>query len=246
MKRALIVIDVQNEYVTGNLKICHPDLLTSIPNIEVAMDSAADHGVKLVIVQHIEDEGSPVFARGSEGAALHSSVADRTPDLLVTKQGVSSFAGTQLEQWLRAEGIDTVTIAGYMTQHCCAGTARDAAALGFTVEFLSDATGTLDLVNEAGSISADALHISVLVTMDSEFAAVATTEEWTLAVEAGDTLPVSNLWDSTGHARVPGKHEELHKLMREVRAGIDSDIAAEEAREFRNTLYVGQGASSAL
>ena len=82
--------------------------------------------------------------------------------------------------------------------------------------------------------------------MDSEFAAVATTEEWTLAVEAGDTLPVSNLWDSTGHARVPGKHEELHKLMREVRAGIDSDIAAEEAREFRNTLYVGQGASSAL
>jgi nicotinamidase-related amidase len=246
MKRALIVIDVQNEYVTGNLPICHPDLFTSIPNIEVAIDAAGDHGIPLVLVQHIEDEGAPVFARGSEGAALHSSVADREPALLLTKSGVSAFAGTELESWLRANDVDTVTIAGFMTQHCCAGTARDAAALGFSVEFLSDATGTLDLVNEAGSISADALHISVLVTMQSEFAAVATTEEWTLAVEAQEPLPVSNLWDSTGHARIPGKHAELHKLMHDVRAGIDREIAAGDAHQFANTLYVGQGASTSL
>ncbi|WP_374009301.1 cysteine hydrolase family protein [Leifsonia sp. LS-T14] len=244
MKRALIVIDLQNEYVTGNLKICFPDLLTSIPNIEVAWDAADDHGVPVVVVQHLEDEGAPVFARGSEGAALHASIADRTPAHVVTKGSVSAFPGTDLERWLRANDVDTVTIAGYMTQHCCAGTARDAAELGFTVEFLSDATGTLDLVNEAGAISADALHRSVLVTMQSEFAAVATTEEWTLAVEAGDTLPVSNLWDSTGHARLPEKHAELHKLMREVRAGIDREVAEGEAHNIQNTLYVGQGVSS--
>ena len=244
MKRALIVIDLQNEYVTGNLKICSPDLLTSIPNIGVAWDAADDGGVPVVVVQHIEDEGAPVFARGSEGAALHPSIADRTPAHVITKGSVSAFPGTDLESWLRGSGVDTVTIAGYMTQHCCAGTARDAAELGFTVEFLSDATGTLDLVNEAGAISADALHRSVLVTMQSEFAAVATTEEWTLAVEAGEVLPVSNLWDSTGHARQPGKHAELHKLMRDVRAGIDHDIAAGEAHNIQNTLYVGQGVSS--
>jgi nicotinamidase-related amidase len=244
MKRAVIVIDLQNEYVTGNLKICFPDLMTSIPNIEVAWDAADDHGVPVVVVQHIEHEGAPVFARGSEGAALHASIADREPAHVISKTSVSAFPGTDLESWLRANDIDTVTVAGYMTQHCCAGTARDAAELGFTIEFLSDATGTLDLVNEAGAISADALHRSVLVTMQSEFAAVATTEEWTLAVEAGDTLPVSNLWDSTGHARLPEKHAELHKLMREVRAGIDSDIAAEEAHNIQNTLYVGQGVSS--
>src|SRR6478609_3262653 len=102
MKRALIVIVVQNEYIDGNLKICHPDLLTSIPNIEVAMDAAADHGAALVVVQHIEDEDSPVFARGSRGAALHPSIADRTADHVVTKTGVSAFAGTDLEDWLHA------------------------------------------------------------------------------------------------------------------------------------------------
>lgn len=212
MKRALIVIDLQNEYVAGNLRICFPDLMTSVPNIEVAWDAADDHGVPVVVVQHLEDEGSPLFARGSSGAELHESIADRTPAHLVTKGSVSAFPGTDLESWLRAQGVDTVTIAGYMTQHCCAGTARDAAELGFAVEFLSDATGTLDLVNEAGAISADALHRSVLVTMQSEFAAVATTEEWTLAVEAGEALPVSNLWASTGHARLPEKHAELRLI----------------------------------
>ena len=244
MKRALIVIDVQNEYVTGKLPICSPDLFTSMPNIEVAMDKASDAGIPLVVVTHVEDASAPLFARGSTGAALHEIMEGRTPDHTIEKSDVSSFRGTDLEDWLRASGIDTVVIAGFMTQHCCAGTARDAAALGFTVEFLSDATGTIDLVNEAGTISAAALHTSVLVTMQSGFAAVATTEEWTLAVDAGDTLPVSNLVASGEHTRKPSRHAELHKLMTDVRAGIDADIAAGEAHQFANTLYVGEGSPS--
>lgn len=201
MTRALIVIDLQNEYVTGNLPIGFPDLATSIPNIGAAWDAADAHGLPVVVVQHIEDADAPVFARGSDGAALHPSIADRTPSLVVGKTSVSAFPGTDLETWLRANDVDTVTIAGYMTQHCCAGTARDAAELGFTVEFLSDATGTLDLANEAGTISAEALHHSVLVTMQSEFAAVATTAEWMRAVDSEGTIPPSNLWLSTSAAR---------------------------------------------
>lgn len=208
MKRALVVIDVQNEYVTGQLKIRHPDLLTSLANVARAMNAATDFGAAILLVQHVEDESAPVFARGSEGAALHASVATRHPDLLITKNEVSAFAGTELEDWLRANDIDTVTITGFMTQHCCAGTARDAAALGFTVEFLSDATGTLDLDNAAGSISAEALHQSVLVTMDSEFAAVATTDAWIRALKARETLPVPSLWDSTERSRHAVHSEE--------------------------------------
>ncbi|WP_223690193.1 cysteine hydrolase family protein [Leifsonia poae] len=244
MKRALIVIDVQNEYVTGKLKICFPDLFTSMPNFDVAMDAAEDAKIPLVVVQHVEDESSPLFARGSVGAALHEEVASRTPDHLVEKSDVSAFRGTDLEEWLRANQVDTVTVCGFMTQHCCEGTARDAYALGFHVEFLSDATGTVDLVNTAGTVSAAALHQSVLVTMQSEFAAVATTTEWTLAVETGQALPVSDIFASSGHARLPEKHAELHTLMHDVRAHIDSEIAAGEAHEFTHTLYVGQGISA--
>jgi nicotinamidase-related amidase len=57
-------------------------------------------------------------------------------------------------------------------------TARQAFHLGFQVDFLSDATGTLFVQNSAGSISASDLHRAVLVIMAAKFASVVKTEEW--------------------------------------------------------------------
>jgi nicotinamidase-related amidase len=42
-KRALIVIDVQNEYVTGNLRIEYLDVQTSLPNIVTAVDAGREN-----------------------------------------------------------------------------------------------------------------------------------------------------------------------------------------------------------
>lgn len=90
----------------------------------------------------------------------------------------SSFVGTDLESWLRKEGINTVVIGGYMTQHCCDTTARYAHHLGFEVEFLSDATGTLDFENRGGKASAEEIHRSTLVEQAFRFSVVMSTQEW--------------------------------------------------------------------
>jgi hypothetical protein len=50
--------------------------------------------------------------------------------------------------------------------------------LGFGVEFLSDATGTLAFTNNAGKVSAEELHRAVLVTQQIRFSEVLPTEEW--------------------------------------------------------------------
>jgi nicotinamidase-related amidase len=55
---------------------------------------------------------------------------------------------------------------------------RQAFHLGFQVDFLSDATGTLPVQNSAGSISDRDLHRAVLVTMAMRFARVMRTGEW--------------------------------------------------------------------
>ncbi|MFD7844919.1 cysteine hydrolase family protein [Nocardia sp. NPDC059764] len=201
MKRALIVIDVQNEYVVGKLPISYPPLDISLANIGAAMDAASRAGIPVVVVRHASPADSPVFARGSVGFELHPTVANRPHDVVIDKALPSSFTGTGLAEWLATRDIDTVAICGYMTQNCNESTARDAVHRGYAVEFLADASGTLTLSNRAGSVSARDLHESVLVVMQSRYAAVASTAEWIETVTGGNELERSNLLDSTAEAR---------------------------------------------
>ena len=150
-KRALLVIDVQNEYFTGKLPITYP--AGSLANVLRAMDAAREHGVPIVAIQHASPQPeSATFRKGSKDWELHAEVLARPHDVLIHKSLPGSFTGTELEKWLRARGVQTVVIAGYMTQMCCDTTARQATHLGFGVEFLSDGTGTLAIKNAAGAV----------------------------------------------------------------------------------------------
>ena len=166
-RRALLVIDVQNEYVSGALPIAYPPLTTSLPNIGAAMDAAAAAGVPVIVVQHVDEVDSPVFADGSFGAELHETVGGRPFHVRLTKQTVSCFASTDLGVRLDDLGVDTLTIAGYMTQHCDESTARDAADRGLIVEVLADATGTLPLSTPSGTISAMHGEEEMAITVDA-------------------------------------------------------------------------------
>ncbi|WP_412538093.1 cysteine hydrolase family protein [Longispora sp. K20-0274] len=196
MTKALLIIDVQNEYVTGALPITYPPLAESLPNIAAAMDAATAAGIPVVVIRHSQAAGAPIFATGSPGWELVDVVADRHRDHLIDKSWPSSFTGTDLADWLAAHGVDTVAIAGYMTQHCDESTAREAFHRGLSVELLADATGTLDLANEAGKVSAEELHRAMLVALHAGFAAVMTTADWIAGAE-----PVrSNIVASTRRA----------------------------------------------
>jgi nicotinamidase-related amidase len=65
-----------------------------------------------------------------------------------------------------------------MTQMCCDTTARQAFHHGYTVDFLSDATGTMSVTNTAGVIMAGDLHKAVLITQQMLFSHVLPTDEW--------------------------------------------------------------------
>ncbi|MHB1210580.1 MAG: cysteine hydrolase family protein [Acidimicrobiales bacterium] len=199
--RALVVIDVQNEYISGNLPIGYPELSESLVNIGVAIDTAVALGMPVVVVQQVAPETSPIFARGSHGYGLHEVVTSRSYDHRVEKTLPSAFVGTDLAPWLEARSIDTIVIVGYMTQNCDESTARDAVHRGLAVEFLSDATGTLAMANQQGSLGAEELHRAVLLVLQSRFAAVSTTREWVDAVHNGTDLVRSNVFASTAIAR---------------------------------------------
>ncbi|MFZ0708128.1 MAG: cysteine hydrolase family protein [Candidatus Korobacteraceae bacterium] len=176
-KRALLVIDVQNEYFTGKLPVSYP--AGSLSHVLAAMDAARSHNVPVVAIQHAAPQlDSAVFRKGSKEWELHPEIVAREHDVLIPKSLPGSFTRTELEPWLREHGIETVVISGYMTQMCCDTTARQAMHRGFGVEFLSDATGTLDIQNEAGKVSGEELHRAILVTQQMRFSEVLPTSEW--------------------------------------------------------------------
>ncbi len=175
MKTALLVIDVQNVYFDGPYTVTYPS--GSLDNILAAMDYAAQNDIACIVVQH-QSSSMAAFQKDSYHWQLHPEVARRKYDLLIEKELPGSFTGTGLEAWLRQNKIEKLVISGYMTQMCCDTTARQAMHLGFAVEFLSDATGTLAISNQAGSVTAEDLHKAILVTQAMRFSKVLTTNQW--------------------------------------------------------------------
>lgn len=200
-RRALIVIDVQNEYFDGGMPITFPAVDASLPNILRAMEAARAHGIPVIVVQHDAPEDSPIFARGSQGWQLHPAVAALGADHHINKSQASAFAGTGLRAWLAEREIDTLAVAGYMTHNCNASTILEAAHAGLQVEFLSDASGSLAYANAAGKASAEEIHRVFSVVFHTGFAAVSSTGAWIGALAERVGLERDNILASNGRAR---------------------------------------------
>lgn len=204
-RRALIVIDVQNEYFDDDrpLAVAYPPRDESLKRVLAAMDAAQKAGVPVVTVAHVWPEDAPVFAEGSDGARLHPDVAARSDAVAahVEKQRSSVLTSKGLPEWLRENAIDTLTLVGYMTNNCVLASAAAAEPEGLAVEVLSDATGAINLSNAAGSASAQQVHETLMVLLHSNWAAVAATDAWIEAVTEGRPLDRSDLGSSAVQGR---------------------------------------------
>ena len=61
-RRALIVVDVQQEYFSGILQIQAPSREETLANVVTALETAEQQDLPVVVVQHQLPEGAPVFA----------------------------------------------------------------------------------------------------------------------------------------------------------------------------------------
>lgn len=175
--RALLVIDVQNEYFIGKLPVSYPK--NSLENISLAIAHSKQNSIPVVFIQHtMKQKDATAFIRNSYEWEFVDSIKKIEPDLYIEKNFPSSFVGTNLQEWLDKNNIDTVVISGYMTQGCCDTTAKYAMHLGYNVEFLSDSTGTLGFENNAGKVTAEELHRAILVQQGARFSYVLNTKEW--------------------------------------------------------------------
>ncbi|EMD24225.1 cysteine hydrolase family protein [Amycolatopsis azurea] len=148
MTTALIIGDLQRG-ITGN----YPFAEQVLPPLTALLPRARKSGALVVFVHFALrgngadlppgnalfktfHESGDTFHEGAAGTEIDLPVADE--DVVVLKRRASAFAGTDLDLVLRAQGVDTVVIAGVATSAMVAATAYDAADRGYHVTVLRD------------------------------------------------------------------------------------------------------------
>lgn len=155
--RALIVVDVQNDFCPGGA-LAVPDGDAVVEPINRMAREAP-----LVIATrdwHPADHGSfaarggpwPVHCvAGTAGAELHPGIERDRVDVVLDKgqaldrDGYSGFEGTELERLLREHDVDTVDITGLALDYCVKATALDARRAGLNVVVHRGATRAVEV-----------------------------------------------------------------------------------------------------
>jgi nicotinamidase-related amidase len=81
---------------------------------------------------------------GEADAAIHPAVAPESGEVVITKHRVSAFAGTELDMILRANGIETLILAGITTSGVVLSTVRHAADADYRIIVVEDCCSDKD------------------------------------------------------------------------------------------------------
>lgn len=121
-----------------------------------------------------------------EGSKFKDMVKPIEGEVVIQKKVNSAFIGTNLEEYLRANGIEKVVIVGLTTPHCVSTTTRMSGNLGFDTYLISDATAAFGMKGPNDIYySAEEIHAISLATLHEEFATILTTKEMMGMMEIG-------------------------------------------------------------
>lgn len=176
MKKALLIIDVQNDYFeNGRCELHNPnDALNAIKKV---LNYFRENDYPVYFVQHISAVGADFFEPDTEGVKIHKDIEPSGQEQVIVKHYPNSFYQTTLQQELEKAGITELVICGMMTHMCIDTTVRAANELGYQITLISDACATKELRWDNLLISADDVRAVYLASLDKEFANVRSSEE---------------------------------------------------------------------
>lgn len=155
MKKALIVIDVQNDYFsTGYLPLWNVD--NTLDSIVKIISSANKSNIPVILIQHLVETGAaPFFIKNSPGADIHPKILEAAANAPVIVKGYAdAFYQTNLENVLVKLGVEEIVICGMMTHNCVTHTALSKAAEKYKVSVLPEACATISELMHGVAVAA--------------------------------------------------------------------------------------------
>jgi nicotinamidase-related amidase len=183
-RTALIVGDMQNDFVKEGGTLVVPGAEETIQPIRALLDLARRSGMKVVFTQDTHNEGDPEWEiwgehcrEGSWGWQVVDELAPREDEATVRKPRYDAFYGTQLEHMLRQWGVDTLIICGTVANICVFYTAAGAAMRWFKVVVAKDCISSFNAFDMEASLSQTASLLGEVVSSgDVEIGTPETTE----------------------------------------------------------------------
>jgi nicotinamidase/pyrazinamidase len=164
--RALVVVDVQNDFCEGGSLAVSGGAATaaaisgylaaeggSYRHVVASRDYHVDPGTHFSATPDFSTSWPPHCVAGTAGAQFHPDFDTSRVDAVFSKgahaAAYSGFEGTDaagapLGTWLRERDVDTLDVIGIATDYCVRATALDAARQGFTTRVLLELTAGVD------------------------------------------------------------------------------------------------------
>ncbi|WP_448658433.1 cysteine hydrolase family protein [Sphingomonas sp. CJ99] len=190
---ALIVVDVQTDFASpdgllGRVGVDLSSVPPALARIQALIAAARAAGATIAfmrVVTRPETDsdalktlmvrkgmpGGEAICRIEDGGADYFGVAPEPGDIEIDKLLYNSFHGTDLDDQLRARGIDTLVMTGFSTDCCVDQTARAAFHFGYHVFIVSDATAAYDPALHASALNILYKNCALLVTADDVLSA---------------------------------------------------------------------------
>lgn len=162
----LIIIDAQNEYAQGQLKVKNVEQSRKV--IASLLEKYRSAGGNIVHVVHDTPQGAPVFSPGTPLAEIFEELTPKDGEKVVHKQFPGSFAQTDLQEYLEKSGSKKLVLTGYMAHVCVSTTTRQAAQRGYDVVVVEDGVGDRDIPGVGG----EELTKTVLHELGDAFASI--------------------------------------------------------------------------
>jgi nicotinamidase-related amidase len=163
---ALILIDIQDFYFPGGkLPLVNPE--NAADHAKLLLDHFRDHGLLVIHVRH----------NAETGGNINKIVEPLASEIVISKDDVNAFKGTDLLKILNQNSIKTIVVCGMQTHMCVEGCVRAAYDYGFNVILVEDACATRNLKYNDYEIQAKDVHYSTLATLKA-YATVTNTESF--------------------------------------------------------------------
>jgi nicotinamidase-related amidase len=194
-KMAVLFIEFQNEFTTEGGKLHYAvkgcmesnDMLANAAKVAAACREQSVKVMHTAIMFKEDASDNPnkglgilagcaggLFTEGTWNAEFCKAMEPALGDIIVTgKKGLDAFPHSDLEELLVKNGVETLALAGFLSNCCVESTMRTAYEKGFNVITLTDCTATMDMDQHKGALAGSYGMFSKPMTADEFIAALA-------------------------------------------------------------------------